>query len=75
MGEDKTFGEMQQAIDDIKRKLAGMSPVHYGSIPFILAYTAAGLVVQFHSVFWKRNEAAQVITSPQKQEDDDDDKD
>jgi hypothetical protein len=67
VGEDKTDGEMQEAVDDIKEKLADMSIVHYGSLPFIMAYTAAGLVIQFHSVFWTRNEARQVRSSFSKQ--------
>ena len=54
VGEDKCEGGMQPAMDDIKRKLANMSPLHYGTLPFILAYTAAGNVVQFHSVFWDK---------------------
>jgi len=61
VGEDKIFGEMQLAVDDVKKKLADMSAIHCGTLPFILAYTAAGVVVQFHSVFWTRNK---VITFP-----------
>ncbi len=54
MAEDKREGEMQLAVGDITGKLADMSAVHYGALPFIMAYTAAGSVVQFHSVFWNR---------------------
>ena len=52
MAEDKPEGEMQQAVIDITNKMANMSAVHYGPLPFIMAYSAAGTVVQFHSVFW-----------------------
>ena len=59
VGEDKPKGEMQEAVLDITSKMADMSAVHYGPLPFIMAYSAAGMVVQFHSVFWK-NDGRQV---------------
>ena len=60
MAEDKPEGEMQQAVNDIAKKMADMSAVHYGALPFIMAYSAAGTVVQFHTVFW-RNDIHKVI--------------
>jgi hypothetical protein len=54
VGEDKCDGGMQAAMDDIKRKLTDMSVVHYGTVPFIMAYTAAGDIVQFHCIFWDK---------------------
>lgn len=42
---------MHSAIRDVKQKLAGLSPVHYEPLWYIIAYTAAGHTVQLHSVF------------------------
>lgn len=51
VGEDKEdYLQMPDALHDLKTKLVGVNPMHYGSLPYILAYTAAGHVVQFHRV-------------------------
>jgi hypothetical protein len=41
-------------MDDVKSKLTDMSVAHYGTVPFIMAYTAAGDIVQLHCIFWDR---------------------
>jgi hypothetical protein len=49
IGEVRTHGNLQQAIQDIKGYVGkgGLSAQQYGQVPGILAYAAAGLVVQF----------------------------
>ena len=54
MGENKVDGQLHLAMHCLQQKLDNMSAVHYDALPFIIAYTASGAVVQFHSVFWDR---------------------
>lgn len=60
VGEDKEKQNMSAAIDDLKSKLKGLHPGHYGPVKFLLAYTAAGLAVQFWSAFGAPGEPMQL---------------
>uniref|UniRef100_A0A7S0RFW1 Protein kinase domain-containing protein n=1 Tax=Chlamydomonas leiostraca TaxID=1034604 RepID=A0A7S0RFW1_9CHLO len=50
IGEDKQEGGMLGALKDVMGKFSGLSAIHYGPVGHILAYTAAGLQVQLHTV-------------------------
>ena len=48
-GEEKRENMEGQALDDATRKFRyGLSPLFYGSIPYLPLYTATGNLVRFH---------------------------
>ena len=47
VGEDKGEGHMWDAQRDVLRKMTNLNPLHYGAVPYLLAYIASGSVVQF----------------------------
>eukprot|EP00245_Coleochaete_scutata_P005940 TRINITY_DN1996_c0_g1_i5.p1 TRINITY_DN1996_c0_g1~~TRINITY_DN1996_c0_g1_i5.p1 ORF type:complete len:584 (-),score=89.29 TRINITY_DN1996_c0_g1_i5:252-2003(-) len=50
VGEDKKGGNLKGAYDDLRDKLCGLNRLHYGNVPYILAYAASGSRIQLFNL-------------------------